>query len=145
MRAEGHEFGTTTGRPRRCGWIDLVALRYAVRINGLTHIALMKLDVLDTFETLKLCTGYKINGELTKNFPTDANTFDHLEAVYEECPGWNTSTQEVRNFEDAPEAFKSYIKRIEDFLGIPVAMASVGPERDATLQRLNVWDSVRDN
>ena len=143
IRAEGHEFGTTTGRPRRCGWIDLVALRYAVRINGLTHIALMKLDVLDKFETLKLCTGYKINGELTKDFPTDANKFDNLEAVYEEFAGWNTSTQEVRDFDQAPEAFKAYIKRIEEFLGIPVAMASVGPERDATLQRLNVWDTVK--
>ncbi len=143
IRAEGHEFGTTTGRPRRCGWIDLVALRYAVRINGLTHIALMKLDVLDTFETLKLCTGYKINGELTKDFPTDANKLDGLEAVYEEFPGWNTSTQELRNFDEAPTTFKSYIERIEEFLGIPVAMASVGPERDATLQRMNVWESVK--
>ena len=103
----------------------------------------MKLDVLDTFETLKLCTGYKINGELTKDFPTDANMFDSLEAVYEEFPGWNTSTQEIREFDKAPEAFKAYIKRIEEFLGIPVAMASVGPERDATLQRMNVWETVK--
>ena len=103
----------------------------------------MKLDVLDKFESLKLCTGYKINGELTKDFPTDANKFDSVEAVYEEFPGWNTSTQELRDFDKAPATFKSYIQRIEEFLGIPVAMASVGPERDATLQRMNVWESVK--
>ena len=103
----------------------------------------MKLDVLDKFESLKLCTGYKINGELTKDFPTDANKFDSVEAVYEEFPGWNTSTQDLRDFDQAPETFKSYIQRIEEFLGIPVAMASVGPERDATLQRMNVWESVK--
>ena len=98
---------------------------------------------MEVIEGQEAIAGYKINGELTKDFPTDANKFDSVEAVYEEFPGWNTSTQELRDFDKAPATFKSYIQRIEEFLGIPVAMASVGPERDATLQRMNVWESVK--
>ena len=142
MRQHGGEFGTTTGRPRRCGWLDLVALRYARRINGLTHIALTKMDVLDHFENLRVCTAYKINGVETKDFPTDANLMDSIEPIYEDVPGWKSDTTKLSDYQDLPEAARDYVKRIEDFLGIPVAIVSVGPQRKATFTRLPIWEQV---
>jgi len=142
MRQHGGEFGTTTGRPRRCGWLDLVALRYARRINGLTHIALTKMDVLDHFENLKVCTAYKINGVETKDFPTDSNLMDSIVPVYEDVPGWKSDTTKLTDYQDLPQAARDYVKRMEDFLGIPVAIVSVGPQRKATLTRLPIWEQV---
>ena len=140
MRTEGHEFGTTTGRSRRCGWLDLVALRYAVRVNGLTHLVVTKLDVLDKFETIRICTQYKVNGEETRNFPTDANLVENLEPVYEDMAGWKSTTSELRDWDDLPPAAQQYVQKIEDYLGIPVAIVSVGPKRSATLTRIPMWE-----
>ncbi len=142
IRQAGHEFGTTTGRSRRCGWLDLVVLRYATRINGLTHLALTKLDVLDEFDKLQICTAYKVNGVETKNFPTDANLLDVIEPVYKEVPGWNSKTSEVRSWEELPAAAQNYVQLIEDYLGIPIAIVSVGPKRSATLTRIPVWEKA---
>ena len=140
MQQKGHEFGTTTGRSRRCGWLDLVALRYAVRINGLTHLVITKLDVLDSFPSLKICTAYRVNGQTTEDFPTDANLIDSIEPVYDDVAGWETSTEEARSWEDLPEAAQKYIETLETYLGIPVAIVSVGPKRKATLTRMSLWD-----
>ena len=142
IRQHGGEFGTTTGRPRRCGWVDLVALRYAQRINGLTHVALTKMDVLDHFADLKVCTAYKINGVETKNFPTDANQMDAIEPIYEDVPGWHCDTTSIEQYEDLPEAARQYVKRIEDYLGIPVAIVSVGPARASTFMREGIWEQL---
>ena len=142
MRKCGAEFGTTTGRPRRCGWLDLVALRYAKRINGLTHLALTKLDVLDTFEELKVCVAYRINGIETRDFPTNANLMDSIEPIYETVPGWMADTTRVTTYEDLPAAARAYVEKIEAYLGIPAAMVSVGPERNATFNRISVWDTA---
>jgi adenylosuccinate synthase len=141
LRQAGHEFGTTTGRSRRCGWLDLVVLRYSTRVNGLTHLALTKLDVLDQFEKLQVCTAYKVNGIETIDFPTDANLLDSIEPVYQEVDGWNCPTTDIRNWENLPPAAVAYVKQIENFLGIPVAIVSVGPKRSATLTRIPMWDN----
>ena len=142
IRQLGREFGTTTGRPRRCGWLDLVALRYAVRINGLTHIALTKMDVLDTFEKLKLCVRYRIKGEETTNFPTDSNLIAQVEPMYESIEGWNCPTDNVETYEDLPPNARSYVERIEKFLGVPIFLVSVGPDRTSTLLREDIWESI---
>lgn len=142
LRSEGHEFGTTTGRPRRCGWIDLLALRYAVRINGMTHIAITKLDVLDKFEEIKICVAYRIRGTEVREFPTHLHDLEAAEPVLETLPGWNTSTCEYRRWRDLPEAAMAYISRLEDYLRTPVALVSVGAERRAALSRLAVWEGL---
>ncbi|MEE2962179.1 MAG: adenylosuccinate synthase [Myxococcota bacterium] len=142
IRQLGGEFGTTTGRPRRCGWLDLVALRYAARINGLTHIALTKMDVLDTFENLKLCVRYRIKGEETVNFPTDSNLIEQIEPIYESIEGWNCSTDNVDTYENLPPNARSYVERIEKFLGVPIFLVSVGPDRTSTLLREDIWESI---
>lgn len=134
MRDLGHEYGAVTGRERRCGWIDLVALRYAVMINGVTKLIMMKSDVLDSFPTVKACVAYKINGNLTTRFPYDA-AHGELEPVYKEMPGWQTSLSAARKEEDLPEAFRNYMAFIEDYLRVPVEIISVGPDRTQTIER----------
>ncbi|MBD5212845.1 MAG: adenylosuccinate synthase [Bacteroidales bacterium] len=129
----GHEFGAVTGRKRRCGWIDLVALKYAVMINGVTRLIMMKSDVLDTFETIKVCTKYKVDGELTDRFPFDAAT-RKIEPVYTELPGWKSDLTKVRSEEEFPENFRNYIAFIEKQLGVPVTIISVGPDREQTIE-----------
>ena len=101
-----------------------------------------KLDVLDQFEKLKVCTAYKINGVETKDFPTDANLLENIEPVYEEIDGWNSPTTEIRHWEDLPSAAVAYVKKIEDYLGIPIAIVSVGPKRSATLTRMPIWEKA---
>ncbi len=134
MRQSGHEFGSTTGRPRRCGWLDLVALKYAIMINGVTELIMMKADVLDKFETVKVCTSYKIKGELTDEFPSELN--GNVEPVYEELPGWNSNLSEIDHQEEFPKELWNYMKFIEDKLGVPIKIISVGPNRSQTI-RLN--------
>ncbi|MBD5200820.1 MAG: adenylosuccinate synthase [Bacteroidales bacterium] len=129
----GHEFGAVTGRKRRCGWIDLVALKYAVMINGVTRLIMMKSDVLDTFDTIKVCTKYKVDGELTDRFPFDAAT-RKIEPVYTELPGWKSDLTKVRSEEEFPENFRNYIAFIEKQLGVPVTIISVGPDREQTIE-----------
>ncbi|MGA7827479.1 MAG: adenylosuccinate synthase [Geobacteraceae bacterium] len=133
LRTAGGEFGSTTGRPRRCGWFDALVARYAVRINGLTGIALTKLDVLSGFDTIKICTGYRFKGQLLTELPASMEIFSACEPVYEELPGWCTDITSVRRIEDLPENARKYIKRLEELVGCPVTLVSVGPRRDETI------------
>lgn len=134
MRDIGHEYGAVTGRERRCGWIDLVALRYAVMINGVTKLIMMKSDVLDDFDVIKACTDYRINGEIVHDFPYDVDGLE-IEPVYVELPGWKTPMSEMTSEAELPENFKNYVAFIEKELGVPVVILSVGPDRAQTIVR----------
>ena len=131
----GGEFGTVTGRRRRCGWLDLVALKYAVRVNGLTELAMTKLDILSHFETLKVGVAYDSLGERFGEFPRQQRILYNCHPVYEELPGWNTDISEVRLFSDLPKEAQQYIEYVESVIEIPVSMIGVGPARDATVMR----------
>jgi adenylosuccinate synthase len=124
------EYGTTTGRPRRCGWFDAVAARYTARLNGLTHAALTRLDVLDVMPVLKVCTAYRIDGRETETMPASAAAMEAAVPVYKEMPGWRSDTSGVRRFEDLPAAAQDYVHFLEDALETSIALVSVGPERD---------------
>ena len=131
--ALGHEFGAVTGRKRRCGWIDLVALKYAVMINGVSQLIMMKSDVLDSFDTIKACVAYKKNGEETDEFPFDI--CDGVEPVYVEIPGWKTDMTQMTSEDEFPEEFNAYVSFLEEELGVPVKIVSVGPDREQTIIR----------
>ena len=131
--ALGHEFGAVTGRKRRCGWIDLVALKYAVMINGVSQLIMMKSDVLDSFDTIKACVAYKINGEETDEFPFDI--CDGVEPVYVEIPVWKTDMTQMTSEDEFPEEFNAYVSFLEEELGVPVKIVSVGPDREQTIIR----------
>ena len=131
--ALGHEFGAVTGRKRRCGWIDLVALKYAVMINGVSQLIMMKSDVLDSFDTIKACVAYKINREETDEFPFDI--CDGVEPVYVEIPGWKTDMTQMTSEDEFPEEFNAYVSFLEEELGVPVKIVSVGPDREQTIIR----------
>lgn len=131
--ALGHEFGAVTGRKRRCGWIDLVALKYAVMINGVSQLIMMKSDVLDSFDTIKACVAYKINGEETDEFPFDI--CDGVEPVYVEIPGWKTDMTQMNSEDEFPEEFNAYVSFLEEELGVPMKIVSVGPDRGQTIIR----------
>jgi len=131
IRKEGHEYGATTGRPRRCGWLDLVALKYSVMLNGVTELIMMKADVLDTFDFIQICVGYEIDGEVVEHFPFELN--DHVKPVYVELPGWKTDLTSIKHQNEFPEELNNYINFIEDEMGIPVTVASVGPNREQTI------------
>lgn len=132
IRKEGFEFGATTGRPRRCGWIDLPALKYAIMINGVTELSMMKADVLDNFETIRACTHYLIDGERYDYFPYDVNDVEVI-PVYEDLPGWNCDLTHLSSYDDAPDALKSYVQYLERHLEVPITVVSVGPDRKQTL------------
>jgi len=129
----GHEFGAVTGRKRRCGWIDLVALKYAIMVNGVTKLIMMKSDVLDTFDTVKACVAYKINGQETEEFPFDI--CEEVEPVYVELPGWKTDMTQMTLEDEFPEEFNAYINFLEEELGVPIKIVSVGPDREQTIIR----------
>ncbi len=129
IRKKGGEFGSTTGRPRRCGWFDAVAIQHSVRISGVDSLIVTKLDVLDDQKTIKVCTGYKYNETLYNTFPADIDILNNCEPVYEEVPGWNEDTTSIRSVENLPEKARDYIKTIEEIVGVKVKMISVGPER----------------
>lgn len=133
LRRIGHEFGAVTGRPRRCGWLDLVALKYAVMVDGVTGLIMMKSDVMDDFDTVKVATAYKINGEVVDYFPYEVT--DNLEPVYTEFKGWKTPISGIRKYEDFPAEFKAYVEFIEEQTGVPVKIISVGPDREETIIR----------
>lgn len=133
LRKQGNEFGATTGRPRRCGWFDGVALRYAVRINGLNELTLTKLDVLDNLETVKICTAYKCKDDLIHDFPNHFILWKEYEPVYEEMEGWKQDTSKVTSYKGLPRAAQNYIKRIEAIGGVPIRFFSVGPQREEML------------
>ncbi len=130
VRRLGNEFGATTGRPRRCGWFDGVVVRYAARVNGLTGLAVTKLDVLDTLERLAVCTGYRVDGEVHTEFPADLALLERAEPVYEWFDGWRTPTQGARRLEELPRAARAYLDRIEALCETPIAFVSVGTRRD---------------
>lgn len=133
LRELGFEFGSVTGRPRRCGWIDLVALRYAIMINGVTQLIMMKSDVLDSFDTIKACVAYSVDGEETRDFPFEIN--DTVKPVYKELNGWQTDMSRVRSEKDFPVEFSAYISFLERELGVKITIVSVGPDREQTIIR----------
>lgn len=130
LRREGEEYGATTGRSRRCGWLDMVALNYALRTNGVTAIALTKLDVLSGFEKVKICTGYGYNGSVTEEFPASLSVLENCEPSYEEMDGWDEDLAGIKSPEQLPPNALSFIKRVEELTGVPVWIVSVGPQRD---------------
>ena len=129
----GHEFGSVTGRKRRCGWIDLVALKYSVMINGVTKLIMMKSDVLDTFDTIKACVAYKVDGEEIDYFPYDIT--EGVEPVYAELPGWKTDMTKMQSEDEFPEEFNAYLTFLEEQLGVEIKIVSVGPDRAQTIER----------
>ena len=133
LRRIGHEFGAVTGRPRRCGWLDLVALKYAVMVDGVTQLIMMKSDVMNDFDTIKVATAYRVDGELVDHFPYEVT--GNVEPVYTEFPGWKSDICKVRRYEDFPAEFKTYVEFIEKETGVPVKIISVGPDRDETIER----------
>jgi len=130
IRQKGGEYGATTGRPRRCGWLDLVGLRHAVRVNGLTGIAITKLDILDELDSIKVCAAYKSGGKTVEEFPPDAHVLEKCEPVYKELPGWKTSTKGKKDFKELPQRAREYITFIEDSLGVKADMISTGQRRN---------------
>jgi adenylosuccinate synthase len=134
IREKGGEYGATTGRPRRCGWLDMVILRHSARINGLTGIAITKLDILDGLESIKICTSYRHNGKIYGEFPKELNIFQECEPVYEEMEGWKESTLGATSFDGLPEAAKAYVGKIEKILGVEVHLISTGQRRDELIQ-----------
>ena len=133
LRDNGREYGSVTGRPRRCGWIDLVALRYTIMINGVTKLVMMKSDVMDAFETIKACVSYNVNGVETEDFPFDIS--EGVEPVYVELPGWQTDMTQMQSENEFPEEFNNYLTFLEQELEVPIAIVSVGPDRAQTIIR----------
>jgi adenylosuccinate synthase len=137
IRAKGGEFGATTGRPRRCGWLDTVILRHAAMINGFSGMAITKLDILDDLKTIKICTAYKHRGKVYRHFPKEADIFGNCTPVYEEVEGWNTSTVGIREFKKLPLRTQKYIKRIEELVGVKAHLISTGQKRDELITLKN--------
>lgn len=135
IRETGHEYGVTTGRPRRCGWFDAVTMKYAVLVGGLTSVALTKIDVLDKFDEIKLCTAYKDtrDGKIYKNYPTDVFIHKYLEPVYETHKGWMQDITRIKSYDNLPENCKKYLARLEEIIEVPISIISVGPDREQTI------------
>lgn len=135
IREVGHEFGVTTGRPRRCGWFDAVTMKYACLVGGITSIALTKIDVFDSFDEIKVCTAYKDvrDGKIYTSYPEDVFIHKYLEPVYETHKGWNTDITGIREYEKLPENARKYLERLEVILETPISIVSVGPDRDQTI------------
>jgi adenylosuccinate synthase len=134
LRTTGHEFGATTGRPRRCGWFDAVALKYSAMINGIGRIAVTKLDVLDAFDEIKMCVAYEVNGRRLKSFPTDLTTLERITPVYESFPGWKQPISAVTAYGDLPLPARSYLDALARLSGTTIWLVSVGPRRDQTVR-----------
>ena len=133
IRERAHEYGATTGRPRRCGWFDAVASRFSNRINGFDQAVITRLDILDVFEKIKVCTAYKLDGKTITNFPASVNDLERCEPVYEELPGWLKPIDSLRNYADLPQRAKDYVARIEELIGCPVSLLSIGPAREQSI------------
>jgi adenylosuccinate synthase len=133
MRDRGNEYGTVTRRPRRCGWLDAVTVRYTSRLSGVTSISVMLLDVLSGFDELRICTAYKIDGRQTTQFPSHVDDLRHVEPVYEALPGWREEISDCRAFDKLPASARAYLRRVSELVGQPIEMVSVGPERDQTI------------
>jgi adenylosuccinate synthase len=135
IRERGHEYGASTGRPRRCGWFDAVVVRYAVRVNGFDTLALTKLDVLDSLDEIKVCTAYQYHDRTVDEFPADLSVLEECKPVYETLPGWSSTTAGVRDFAALPEAAQRYVRRLADLVGCEIGLVSTGPDRGDTLMR----------
>jgi adenylosuccinate synthase len=133
IRERAHEYGTTTGRPRRCGWFDAVAARFSTRINGFTGAAITRLDILDVLPRLKICVGYQLNGQTIDYFPGSVADLARCQPVYEELPGWQAPTSDIRSYDRLPVEARRYITRIEKLTSCPVNLICVGPEREQTI------------
>ncbi len=133
LREIAHEYGATTGRPRRTGWLDMCVVKYAAQINGLDCIALTRLDILDTFPEIKICTGYRHNGKLLNEFPASLKVLGEVEPVYETLPGWNTDTSGIREYDKLPPNCRRYVERIGELAKTRIGIVSVGPDRDQTI------------
>jgi adenylosuccinate synthase len=133
IRERANEYGATTGRPRRCGWFDAVAGRYSTQINGFTGIALTRLDVLDVLDSVKICTGYELNGKVTTDFPSDIDLLGKCKPVYEELPGWKVPISDMRQYKQLPSQARQYIRRLEELLACPVSIVSVGANREQSI------------
>lgn len=140
LRVKGNEYGSVTGRPRRCGWFDAAALKRAVQLNGMTGICFTKLDVLDGLETVRVATGYKVNGQVCDILPVGADALAQCEPVYEEYPGWKDSTVGVKSFDALPAAAQVYLRRLEQLVGAPISIISTGPDRNETIIKVNPFD-----
>ena len=138
LAKRGHEFGTVTGRPRRCGWFDAPLVRQTTLIGGVDSLALTKLDVLDGFETLKICVGYTLRGEQLSYLPSNASDQAAVEPIYEEMPGWSGSTEGAQNMSDLPPEAKAYVERLEELVGLPASLISTSPKREDTIERINL-------
>ena len=139
LGTRGHEFGATTGRQRRCGWLDAIALKRAMRLNGVTGICFTKLDVLDTLDELKICISYESNGETLESLPLNAENIEHCQPNYISLPGWKSSTVGATEFDQLPENAKNYIKKVEELLEVPIDIISTGPERSENVIRVNIF------
>jgi adenylosuccinate synthase len=133
LRARGNEYGAVTGRPRRCGWLDLPLLRYSTMINGISWLVVTKLDVLDELAEIPVCVGYKVNGKTTDEIPAQASGYDQIECVYKNLPGWRSSTENIREVEKLPKAAREYLNFVESESGARIGMISTGPDRDQTM------------
>ena len=142
LQKKGEEWGATTGRMRRCGWMDLPALKYAVRINGITHLALMKLDVLSYLKEIPVCVAYKLDGKTVPDYTTHSTELDLYDPVYKTLPGWQKDISGVRTFEDLPKAAQNYVMLIQKESGVPVDVISVGPSREATIWRRQLFNKA---
>jgi len=138
LRTRGAEFGTTTNRPRRCGWLDLVELRYAVRVNGITEICITKLDVLDGIKTIKVCNQYRVNDVIVDNFPMELDIFSKCEPIYQEIPGWDEDISGITRFKDLPKNAKQYMNYISDIAKVKISLISVGSRRNQTINLLKL-------
>lgn len=139
IRNEGHEFGTVTGRPRRCGWLDAMVVRYAGRVSGMDYLAITRLDILDKLPTIQMCVGYQSQGKIIKGMPASLKGLAAVEPIYEEFEGWQTSTCHIRKYEDLPEQAKTYLDRLAEVAGVPVGVVSVGPGREQTMVLVDLW------
>ncbi|MFA5083754.1 MAG: adenylosuccinate synthetase, partial [Hydrogenophilaceae bacterium] len=140
LAEKGHEFGATTGRARRCGWFDAAALKRAIQINGVTGLCVTKLDVLDGMETVRIATGYKLDGEVCDILPSGSEALSGCEPIYEEWAGWKESTVGVARFEDLPANAQAYLNRMEELCGVPVDIVSTGPDRKETIVRRHPFE-----
>ena len=139
IRELAHEYGTTTGRPRRCGWFDAVASRFSTRVNGYTRAIVTRLDVLDTMPAMKICTAYELNGEKIDYFPASAVTLEKCQPIYEELPGWQTPISDIRDFAQLPLQARQYLARLEELIACPISVISVGMRREQTIFKSPVW------
>jgi adenylosuccinate synthase len=138
IREQGHEYGTTTGRPRRCGWFDAVAAKFSTRINGFTRAAITRLDVLDTLPSLKICVGYKLDEHTIDYFPANVAALDRCQPVYEELPGWQVPISDIRQYDQLPIQARQYLARLEELISCPVSLISVGMRREQTITKMPI-------